>query len=64
MEKTLEELRGIVAYREAEGCTKNFLAVGLSAKKNLCLHPQSQNWRKGDRVDAECRRKIASWNRL
>jgi hypothetical protein len=41
MEKVLEELRKLQAYQEkALGKAAKMLALGLSSRKNLCIHPQ------------------------
>jgi DNA excision repair protein ERCC-2 len=41
MEKTIKELKFVIENRKKENPTENFniLAVGLSARKNLCIHP-------------------------
>lgn len=40
IEKVLEEMRGIVAYIESRlGRRPNFVGLGLSSRKNLCIHP-------------------------
>lgn len=38
-----------------------FLAVGLSARRNLCIHPEIRGTKEKDRVDAECRKRTAEW---
>lgn len=41
MEKVLEELRKLQAYQEKElGKAAKMLALGLSSRKNLCIHPE------------------------
>lgn len=44
MEKVLMELRELIEYREryVTGSSNNILAVGLSSRKNLCIHKQVQ----------------------
>lgn len=44
MEKVLLELRELIEYREryVTGSSNNILAVGLSSRKNLCIHKQVQ----------------------
>ena len=44
MEKVLSELRELIEYREryVTGSSNNILAVGLSSRKNLCIHKQVQ----------------------
>jgi DNA excision repair protein ERCC-2 len=43
------------------GNDKEFLAVGLSARRNLCIHPLAPKLKEKDKVDAECRRLTAEW---
>lgn len=33
----------------------DFLGIGLSSRKNLCIHPQVRHEKKGKAVDARCR---------
>lgn len=41
MEKVLLELRHLVNFREKEeGRSSKLLALGLSSRKNLCIHPE------------------------
>lgn len=41
MEKVLEELRKLQAYQEKElGKAAKMLCLGLSSRKNLCIHPE------------------------
>lgn len=41
MEKVLDELRTLQAYQEKGlGKVAKMLALGLSSRKNLCIHPQ------------------------
>jgi DNA excision repair protein ERCC-2 len=62
MEKTLEEVRKLLDVRKAVlKEDKPFLAVGLSARRNLCIHPEAPRMKEKDKVDAECRRLTADW---
>ena len=39
IEKALEELKRLIKYREKElGTPADFTAVGLTSRRNLCLH--------------------------
>nr|WCZ58753.1 general transcription and DNA repair factor IIH [Seculamonas ecuadoriensis] len=64
MEKVLEELKRLIAFRENlhEGHPP-ILAVGLSARKNLCIHPEVGIEYDGSVVDSKCRSLTASWVR-
>lgn len=33
---------------------QSFLALGLSARKNLCIHPEVSRGKTGKQVDAQC----------
>lgn len=64
IEKALEEMRNLVQYIELE--TKKpmqFLGLGLSSRKNMCIHPEIESERIGSVVDARCREKTASYIR-
>eukprot|EP00928_Gymnodinium_smaydae_P016850 TRINITY_DN1637_c0_g1_i1.p1 TRINITY_DN1637_c0_g1~~TRINITY_DN1637_c0_g1_i1.p1 ORF type:complete len:843 (-),score=173.83 TRINITY_DN1637_c0_g1_i1:47-2575(-) len=69
MSKALEELRTIVAYRskalaDAPGAeASNILAVGLSARRNMCVHAEVSKEGDRDRVDELCRKLTAPWIR-
>jgi len=64
IEKTLEELKGVLAAREKElGKKEDFTAVGLTSRRNLCLHERVSKEKKGKAVDAKCRNMTASWVR-
>lgn len=65
MEKVLAELRELCAYRAKhmkEGAPK-ILALGLSSRKNMCIHPQVAEEGSRESVDAKCRKLTASWVR-
>lgn len=41
LEKTLAELRRLMEYRRVNGVDiSGFLGLGLTSRRNLCLHPQ------------------------
>ncbi|KAJ7774817.1 hypothetical protein B0H16DRAFT_1508535 [Mycena metata] len=62
IEKALAELKRLVAYRvecaeteEAKEKERNFMGLGLTSRKNLCIHPEVAKEKKGKVVDARCR---------
>lgn len=56
MTKALRELRSIVEYRESlYGLDQPFLAVGVSARKNMCIHPTVSRQGTADAINAKCR---------
>ncbi|KAF8517532.1 hypothetical protein BU17DRAFT_49728 [Hysterangium stoloniferum] len=62
IEKALAELKRLMEYRAAAADTPEqkakeqaFLGVGLTSRKNLCLHPEVSKEKKGRVVDARCR---------
>lgn len=56
IEKALAELKALMAFRTKElGHTEEFRALGLTSRKNLCLHPEVKREKKGSVVDARCR---------
>ncbi|KAJ1886522.1 TFIIH/NER complex ATP-dependent 5'-3' DNA helicase subunit [Kickxella alabastrina] len=64
IDKALAELKRLMEYRQAQGCSdKNFIGLGLTSRKNLCIHPSVSKERKGAVVDAKCRQLTASWVR-
>lgn len=62
MEKTLAELRLLFAHLPP-AASRSLLALGLSSRKNLCVHPQASAAAARDSVDTACRRLTASWVR-
>ncbi len=46
---------------KAGGQMEDILALGLSSRKNLCIHPDVSRERKGKVVDARCRDMTSSW---
>lgn len=63
IEKALAELQRLMKYREDQGLQEDFLGIGLTSRKNLCLHPTASKEKKGKAVDAKCRNLTASWVR-
>lgn len=56
IEKALAELRALMKYRtEQLGCEEDFRGLGLTSRKNLCLHPSVKREKSGAIVDARCR---------
>lgn len=57
IEKALIELKSLMDYRASElGYVEDFRGLGLTSRKNLCLHPTISKERKGAAVDEKCRR--------
>jgi len=65
MEKTLSEVHFIFESQfKEEGRKPKLLAVGLSAKKNLCIHPKvTAHSAIREKTEAECKKLIAPWIR-
>ncbi|XP_076318650.1 general transcription and DNA repair factor IIH helicase subunit Xpd isoform X2 [Tachypleus tridentatus] len=64
IEKALEELKGLIAYYEKEtGQKSSCVALCLSSRKNLCIHPQVSKERDGKVVDGRCYSLTASYKR-
>ncbi|KAL8323144.1 hypothetical protein RB593_004885 [Gaeumannomyces tritici] len=56
IEKALAELRALMKYRaEQLGKEEDFRGLGLTSRKNLCLHPAVKREKSGAVVDARCR---------
>ncbi|TFL07611.1 DNA repair helicase [Pterulicium gracile] len=62
IEKALTELKRLMEYRVAEAETEeekikeqSFMGLGLTSRKNLCIHPEVSKEKKGKVVDARCR---------
>lgn len=57
IEKALIELHKLMEFRANElGEVEDFRGLGLTSRKNLCLHPTISKERKGVVVDEKCRR--------
>ncbi|CAG8544274.1 23151_t:CDS:10 [Rhizophagus irregularis] len=63
IEKALAELQILIEYRKSQGVEESFLGIGLTSRKNLCLHPTVSQQKWGKVVDAKCRNLTASWVR-
>ncbi|KAF9069624.1 hypothetical protein BDP27DRAFT_1325090 [Rhodocollybia butyracea] len=62
IEKALAELKRLMAYRiscaeteEEKEKERSFTGLGLTSRKNLCIHPEVSKEKKGKVVDARCR---------
>lgn len=62
IEKALAELKRLMAYRikcaeteEERQKEENFMGMGLTSRKNLCINPTVAKEKKGKVVDAKCR---------
>ncbi|KAF5848211.1 hypothetical protein GGP41_005618 [Bipolaris sorokiniana] len=56
IEKALAELKALMKYRTTElGYEEEFRGLGLTSRKNLCLHPSVKREKSGTVVDARCR---------
>lgn len=56
IEKALAELKALMQFRTQQlGYTEDFRAMGLTSRKNLCLHPSVKREKSGAVVDARCR---------
>ncbi|KKY17805.1 putative dna repair helicase rad3 [Phaeomoniella chlamydospora] len=56
IEKALAELKNLMKYRaEQLGYVEDFRGLGLTSRKNLCLHPSVKREKSGAVVDARCR---------
>jgi DNA excision repair protein ERCC-2 len=68
MTKAVDELKRVIEYRTAElskGGAKapDMLAVCLSSRRNMCVHPDVIDESDREKVDAACRSMTASWVR-
>jgi DNA excision repair protein ERCC-2 len=69
MDKVVEELKRVIthrdeAYREKYNVQpKPILAVCLSSRRNLCVHPEVSQFENREKVDALCRDRTAPWVR-
>jgi DNA excision repair protein ERCC-2 len=62
IEKALAELKRLMAYRisvaetpEEKAKEQSYSGLGLTSRKNLCIHPEVSKEKKGKVVDARCR---------
>jgi DNA excision repair protein ERCC-2 len=75
IEKALAELKRLIEFRVDAGENHdNFIGLGLSSRKNLCVHPtvssrilpdkaKVSKGKEGTTVDSMCRNLTASWVR-
>ncbi len=64
IEKALVELKALMKYRTEElGYEEEFRGLGLTSRKNLCLHPSVKREKSGAVVDARCRSLTAGFVR-
>nr|XP_056702172.1 general transcription and DNA repair factor IIH helicase subunit XPD isoform X3 [Euleptes europaea] len=64
IEKVIEELRKLLDFHERQmGEKLPFLALALSSRKNLCIHPEVSAFRFGKEVDGKCFSLTASYVR-
>ncbi|XP_043484006.1 general transcription and DNA repair factor IIH helicase subunit XPD [Leptopilina heterotoma] len=64
IEKVIQELKTLIDYYEKESEKKwNMLALVLSSRKNLCIHPEVSKERDGKIVDSRCHALTASYVR-
>ena len=62
IEKALAELKKLMQFRaERLGHEEDFRALGLTSRKNLCLHPLVRTEKSGAVVDAKCRNLTAGF---
>uniref|UniRef100_A0AAY4EDA1 General transcription and DNA repair factor IIH helicase subunit XPD n=1 Tax=Denticeps clupeoides TaxID=299321 RepID=A0AAY4EDA1_9TELE len=63
-QRVVEELRKLMEfYAKETGEKNNFLALALSSRKNLCIHPEVSSLRFGKEVDGKCHSLTASYIR-
>ncbi|TPX62989.1 hypothetical protein PhCBS80983_g00156 [Powellomyces hirtus] len=63
IEKALAELQRLMEYRKSQGMQEKFLGLGLTSRRNLCVHPEVSKQKWGQEVDAQCRNLTAPWVR-
>ncbi|KAI9350065.1 hypothetical protein DFJ73DRAFT_832998 [Zopfochytrium polystomum] len=63
IEKALAELKRLMKYRQAQGLKEHFLGIGLTSRRNLCVHPEVSKEKRGPFVDSKCRSLTAPWVR-
>eukprot|EP00736_Rhodelphis_marinus_P005402 Rmarinus@m.9598 len=65
MDKVMEELRHLMEYRKKAigNHAASFTAIGLSSRRNMCIHPAVSQATTREAVDALCRQRTASWVR-
>lgn len=64
IEKALAELKALMKFRASKlGHDEDFRGLGLTSRKNLCLHPSVKREKSGTIVDARCRSLTAGFIR-
>ncbi|KAI1248032.1 DNA-dependent ATPase of the nucleotide excision repair factor 4 complex [Eutypa lata] len=64
IEKALAELKALMKFRADElGHAEEFRGLGLTSRKNLCLHPSVKREKSGSIVDSRCRSLTAGFVR-
>ncbi len=66
IDKALAEAKTVVAYMKAAGVGARadaLLVLGLTSRRNLCVHDRVRNERSGRAVDAKCLNLTAPWVR-
>lgn len=67
IDKVLQELQYVLAYRRECGVDvaseNQLIAVGLTTRRNLCLHPAVKDSETREEADSKCRSLTASWVR-
>ncbi|KAK0420877.1 hypothetical protein QR680_014941 [Steinernema hermaphroditum] len=63
IEKCVEELRNLFSFYEQQGTKLGFLALALSARKNLCINESVAKERIGAAVDGACQKLTAGFAR-
>ena len=65
MFKCMDEIRRVIAYREQQVGPEGgkVLALCLSSRKNMCVHPRVETGSDREAVDSICRSMTASWVR-
>ncbi|RPA80478.1 putative TFIIH complex helicase Rad3 [Ascobolus immersus RN42] len=65
IEKALQELKSYMAFRTKHlgAEEENFRGLGLTSRKNLCLHPSVKKEKSGTVVDARCRALTAGFQK-
>ncbi|KAJ3139729.1 DNA-dependent ATPase of the nucleotide excision repair factor 4 complex [Physocladia obscura] len=63
IEKALAELQRLMEYRKRYVGNEQFLGLGLTSRRNLCIHSEISKEKRGNVVDARCRSLTAPWVR-
>eukprot|EP01119_Soliformovum_irregulare_P012540 TRINITY_DN3266_c0_g1_i1.p1 TRINITY_DN3266_c0_g1~~TRINITY_DN3266_c0_g1_i1.p1 ORF type:complete len:778 (+),score=213.38 TRINITY_DN3266_c0_g1_i1:151-2484(+) len=67
IEKVLEEMRRVYAFRFQEGhpppINGKWLCLGLSSRRNMCVHPRVGSLKDASSTDSQCRNLTATWVR-